>query len=268
LNLRDKKLWIFDVDNTLIRDVEHPIPFDDALKLWNALQEKGYELAILTNVGRLSSRQVNNALSKAGFKIPIERVFTAGAAAAAYVHNRSPGARCFVIGEGGAQEDFVARGLDVTNNPPIDFVAVGADRGMSFKELNFAAKMVKEGASLICISGSRDYPGVYLGSEDTFIGERSIVAAIEHATGVEAIVVGKPLPEIVVETINALGHKVSEAVMIGDNPKSDIAGGNAAGITTILVQRDPNNIVTFESGDLDTTPTVTVTALDEIIPRI
>jgi len=268
MNLREKKLWVFDVDNTLIQDVEHPIPFDDALKLWASLSEKGYELAILTNVGRLSSRQVNQALSQAGFKIPVERVFTAGAAAAAYIHNRSPGARCFVIGEGGAQEDFVARGLDVTNNPPIDFVAVGADRGMTFKELNFATKMVKEGAPIICISGSRDYPGKYLGSEDTFIGERSIVAAIEHATGAEAVVVGKPLPEIFVETVKALGHDISAAVMIGDNTKSDVAGGNAAGMTTILVQRDPDNIVAFDAGDLDTTPTLTVEALDELISMI
>jgi HAD superfamily hydrolase (TIGR01450 family) len=268
MNLRDKKLWVFDVDNTLIQDVDHPTPFDDALKLWNALLEKGYELAILTNVGRLSSRQVNHALSKAGFEIPVERVFSAGAAAAAYVHNRSPGARCFVIGEGGAQEDFIARGLDVTNNPPIDYVAVGADRGMTFEELNFATKMVKDGAPIICISGSRDYPGIYLGSENTFIGERSIVAAIEHATGAEAVVVGKPLPEILVETVRALGHDVSDAVMIGDNPKSDIAGGNAAGMTTILVQRNPDNIVAFESGDLDITPTITIESLDEIISKI
>ena len=268
MNLREKKLWVFDVDNTLIQDVEHPHAFEDAVKLWNALVEKGYELAILTNVGRLSSRQVNQALKMAGYIIPVERVFTAGAAAAAYVHNRKPGARCFVIGEGGAQEDFVARGLDVANNPPIDYVAVGADRGMTFEELNFATKMVKDGAPLICISGSRDYPGIYLGSEDTYIGERSIVAAIEHATGAEAVVVGKPLPEILVETVKALGHEVSNAVMIGDNPKSDIAGGNAAGMTTILIHRDPDNIVAFESGDLDTTPTVTVNSLEEIISKI
>jgi HAD superfamily hydrolase (TIGR01450 family) len=268
MNLQDKKLWIFDVDNTLIIDVEHPTPFEDAMMLWNALMKKGYELAVLTNVGRLSSRQVNNALSQAGFNISPERVFTASAAAAAYIQNRSPGARCFVIGEGGAQEDFVTRGLDVSNNPPIDFVAVGADRGMTFEELNFAVKMVKAGASLICISGSRDYPGVYLGNEDTFIGERSIVVAIEHATGVEAIVIGKPLPEILIETVKALGHEVSDAVMIGDNPQSDIAGGNAAGMTTVLITRNPDDIVSFEAGELDTTPDLTVDALDELISKI
>ncbi|MHA2359290.1 MAG: HAD-IIA family hydrolase [Candidatus Thorarchaeota archaeon] len=268
MNLGEKKLWIFDVDNTLIHDVEHPTPFKDALALWKALEKKGVDLAILTNVGRLSSRQVNQSLESAGFIVPLEKVFTAGAATAAYVHNRSPGARCFVIGEGGAQEDFVARGLDVTNNPPIDYVAIGADRGMTFSELNFATKSVKKGAKLLCISGSRDYPGIYLGDEDTFIGERSIVAAIEHATGAESVTVGKPLPEIVLETAKALGFKVEDAVMVGDNPKSDIAGGNAAGMTTILVHRDPNNIVAFESGDLDIKPSLSVQSLEEVIPML
>ena len=109
MDLSKKSLWVFDVDNTMILDVEHPTPFDDALKLWNALEKKGVTLSILTNVGRLSSRQVHQAVEKAGFHLPLENVYTAGAAAAAYVHNRSPGARCFVIGEGGVQEDFIAR---------------------------------------------------------------------------------------------------------------------------------------------------------------
>ncbi|MFW9767708.1 MAG: HAD-IIA family hydrolase [Candidatus Thorarchaeota archaeon] len=268
MNLGEKKLWIFDVDNTLIHDVEHPTPFDDAVSLWNALEKKGVEIAILTNVGRLSARQVNQSLETAGFNVPTEKVFTAGAATAAYIHNRKPGARCFVIGEGGAQEDFVARGLDVSNNPPIEYVAVGADRGMTFKELNFATKMVKEGATLLCISGSRDYPGVYLGDEDTYIGERSIVAAIEHATGVQSVVVGKPLPEIVVETVKALGFEVEDAVLVGDNPASDIAGGNAARLTTILIHRDPDNIVSFDSGDLDTKPDITVQSLEDVIEML
>ncbi len=265
MKLAEKKLWIFDVDNTLVLDIEHPKPFDDALRLWRFLEKRDVTLAILTNVGRLSSRQVHLVIDKAGFQIPIEQVFTAGAAAAAYVHNRKSGARCFVIGEGGAQEDFVARGLDVTNNPPVDFVAVGADRGMTFDELNFATKMVKQGAGLICISGSRDYPGIYLGNEDVYIGERSIVAAIEHSTGAEAVVVGKPLPEIVTETVKVLGFEINDAVIIGDNPNSDVAGGNAAGLTTILVQRDPEDIIAYESGDMDTTPSISVNSLEEVI---
>ncbi|UCH04987.1 MAG: HAD hydrolase-like protein [Candidatus Thorarchaeota archaeon] len=265
MELSEKSLWVFDVDNTLVLDVEHPKVFPDALNLWNHLESLGKTNAILTNVGRLSSRQIHNVLSKAGFETTIERTFSAGAAAAAHVHNRAPGANCFVISEGGATEDFVLRGLNVTNNPPVEFVAVAADRGLTFQELNFATKMVKEGAALICISGSWDYRGVYLGAEDVYIGERSITAAIEHATGAEAVVVGKPLPEIFIETVKVLGFEIEDSVMIGDNPDSDIAGGNAAGMTTVLVDRGRDNVTEFDSKGLDREPDISVSSLDEII---
>ncbi|MFX1415938.1 MAG: HAD-IIA family hydrolase [Promethearchaeota archaeon] len=265
MELNEKSLWMFDVDNTLVLDVENPKVFPDAMNLWKHLESMGKTNAILTNVGRLSSRQINNVLSEAGFDTVTDRTFSAGAAAAAYVHNRSPGANCFVISEGGATEDFVARGLNVTNNPPIEYVAVAADRGLTFQELNFATKMVKEGAALICISGSWDYRGVYLGVEDVYIGERSIAAAIEHATGVNAVVVGKPMPEIFIETVKVLGFDVEDSVMIGDNLDSDIAGAKAAGMTTILVDRGLDNVVEFDSNGLEREPDFSVSSLDEII---
>lgn len=56
MDLSSKKLWIFDVDNTLIKDVEHPDPFPDALHLCTALEAKNKTIALLTNVGRLSLR--------------------------------------------------------------------------------------------------------------------------------------------------------------------------------------------------------------------
>ncbi len=267
MSLSSKKLWIFDVDNTLIRDVEHPIPFEDAIALWNHLLDTDRTVAVLTNVGRLSANTIHRVVSKAGFKIALENTFSAGAAAAAYVFNRNPNARCFVISEGGATEDFISKGLAVVNNPPVDYVAIGADRGLTYQRLNFATKMVREGAKLICISGSRDFPGIYLGKEDLFIGERSITAAIEDATGVECIVVGKPLPEIVEETVKTLGYRADESVIVGDNPASDIAGGRAAGLTTILIQR-PDNIVEFDAGDMDKTPHYIVNSLEEIIPQL
>ena len=261
-------VWLFDVDNTLIRDIEHPEPFEDALALVGELKARGKDLAILTNVGRLSARQVQRTLHNVGLHFEEDRVFTAGAAAAAYVRNRNPEARCFVISEGGARDDFVARGLEVTSNPPVDFVAVGADRGMTFQELNFAAKMVAQGADLICISGSRSYPGVYLGTEDIYMGELSIVRAIEDATGKNAVIVGKPLPEIFAEVARSLGVQPRDVVMVGDNPNSDVAGARATGMTTVLVKRDPDNIVQFEAQGLDNTPHLIVEDLREIIPML
>jgi putative hydrolase of the HAD superfamily len=80
--------------------------------------------------------------------------------------------------------------------------------------------------------------------------------------------VGKPIPEILVETVKVLNQKPSDAVLVGDNPNSDIAGGNAAGLTTVLVKRNPDDIVAYESGDMNTTPSVTVDSLDELVSQI
>ncbi|MEM2141695.1 MAG: HAD-IIA family hydrolase [Candidatus Thorarchaeota archaeon] len=264
-SLREGRLWLFDVDNTLIRDVEHPDAFPDALVFVRALLEGGRRVAALTNVGRLSSRQVHHTLTSAGFSLEPSSVFTAGSAAASYIRSRSPHARCFLISEGGATEDFIVAGLNVVNNPPIDYVAVGADRGLTFEKLNFAARMVAEGAQLICISGSKSYPGGYLGHEGLFMGEASIVAAIEHSTGRKAITVGKPMPEIFVECARSLGHAPQECVMVGDNPNSDVAGGRAAGMMTVLVDRGNDNIVEFDSRGLDRTPDLVVRTLDEVL---
>jgi HAD superfamily hydrolase (TIGR01450 family) len=267
MDLKQRKLWIFDVDNTLVHNVEQPTPFPDALLLWNHLIETGHSVAALTNVGRLSARTIHSVMTAAGFRIELDNIFTAGAAAAAYIYNRNPSARCFVISEGGAIEDFVAKGLTVVNNPPVDYVAVGADRGLTYPRLNFAAKMVHAGAKLICISGSRDYPGVYLGVDDVYLGERSVVAAIEDATGVKSVIVGKPLPEILTEAVKFLGFSPVDSVMVGDTPSSDVAGGRAAGVLTVLVRR-PNNIVPFDAGDLDQTPDIAVDSLNEIISML
>jgi NagD protein len=268
MDLNNKTLWLFDVDNTLIRDVDHPDPFPDAIHLWEALERKKKTIAILTNVGRLSARQIHAVVTSTGFRVDADKTFSAGAVAADYIKNRSPRARCFVISEGGALEDFTARGLNVTNNPPVDFVAVAADRNLTFQRLNFATKMVMSGAALICISGSRDYPGVYLGQKDVYIGERSIVAAIEDATGKKALIIGKPRSEIFTETVRTLGFGVPDAVMVGDNPASDVAGGKAAGLTTILVKRSPDKSEPYDAGSLDTTADIAVDSLDEIINRI
>jgi 4-nitrophenyl phosphatase len=265
MELKEKPLWIFDIDNTLVKEIETPEVFPYAISFCEFLETQGKTLAILTNVGRLSARQINDYMKGVGFNFDLEKTFTAGSATAAYIFSRTPNARCFIISEGGSREDFISRGLNVVNNPPVDIVAVGADRGLTFQELNFATKMVHKGAELVCICGSRDYSGVYLGQEDIFIGELSITAAIEHATGVKATVIGKPLPEIFLQIVKTLGFKPDDAVMLGDNLTTDIAGGNVAGLTTVFVNREDAGVVEYDSGGLDKNPDVSVDSLDELI---
>lgn len=50
--------------------------------------------------------------------------------------------------------------------------------------------------------------------------------------------IGKPSPTLFARACAALGVEASDAVMIGDNPQTDIEGAALAGIPAILIGQD------------------------------
>src|SRR5437764_15232744 len=65
-------------------------------------------------------------------------------------------------------------------------------------------------------------------------GTGSIVAAVEVGGGTRAIAVGKPEPAIF-DVARSLLAGCRRIAIVGDNLDADIAGGNRAGLTTVLV---------------------------------
>jgi len=70
---------------------------------------------------------------------------------------------------------------------------------------------------------------------------------------------------------NDNGVQIGNCYMIGDNPKSDIAGGNLKGMTTILVRTgvfDPNSETSVNENDKDNPATHVVEDFKEAINLI
>jgi 4-nitrophenyl phosphatase len=61
------------------------------------------------------------------------------------------------------------------------------------------------------------------------------LSVIITATGVQPITIGKPGPILFQEALRRLGSTKENTAMVGDRLNTDIAGGNAAGLYTILV---------------------------------
>ena len=61
-------------------------------------------------------------------------------------------------------------------------------------------------------------------------------AALEYATEKDAKVVGKPAAEFFQTTLNDIGCKIEEAIMIGDDIVSDVGGAQRCGIQGVLVR--------------------------------
>lgn len=62
------------------------------------------------------------------------------------------------------------------------------------------------------------------------------VVALEYATGQNAIVLGKPAPEFFLAALDTLDASPDQAVMVGDDLRGDVEGGQNAGLRGVLVR--------------------------------
>lgn len=72
------------------------------------------------------------------------------------------------------------------------------------------------------------------------------VVALEHATGAEARVLGKPAVPFFQTALDMVGEKASQTVMVGDDIHGDVEGAQKAGLRGVLVKTGK-----FQPGDLE-----------------
>lgn len=92
-------------------------------------------------------------------------------------------------------------------------------------------RWIREGATFILTN-----PDLQLPSHDGLTpGAGTIGAAIEAASQVKPIVIGKPSSVLMNYALNRLNIRADEALVVGDNMLTDIAAGAAAGCKTALI---------------------------------
>jgi HAD superfamily hydrolase (TIGR01458 family) len=62
------------------------------------------------------------------------------------------------------------------------------------------------------------------------------VKALEHASGAQAVVLGKPAPEFFEAALARVGCAAAEAVLIGDDIVGDVQGAQRADLAGVLVR--------------------------------
>ena len=116
--------------------------------------------------------------------------------------------------------------------------------GWNFKTLNRAFRLLMNNpdTKLIALGMTR-----YWRAEDGLrLDAAPFVKALEHASGREAIVLGKPSKEFYSSALDRLGCDASETIMIGDDIRGDIEASQSAGIRGLLVKTGK-----FQQTDLD-----------------
>jgi 4-nitrophenyl phosphatase len=90
-------------------------------------------------------------------------------------------------------------------------------------------------------------------------GAGSILKAIETASGVSPMIIGKPEPDLVTMALSILGTDPASTYMLGDQIMTDIMAGHKAGLPTILVRTG-----VVEKGPFPIRPTFDIETLASI----
>ncbi len=210
-----------------------------------ALLAAGKELVFVTNNPARPPRRYAERLQGMGVEVGAERIVTAGMVTARLAGEAAAGGGAFVIGESPLKEMVAAAGASVLEGEAgseARVVVVSGHRGFDYAELLTAKRALDAGAALVATSHDPTMP--MPGGE--WPGTGSILAAVETASGRTAEIGGKPehhLFEMALDLIR--GSKGTDGVqkeprdgrvaMVGDRISSDIAGGRAAGLATVLV---------------------------------
>ncbi|MBH59223.1 MAG: hypothetical protein CMO19_02250 [Thaumarchaeota archaeon] len=238
-NLLSKRVFLLDIEGVLCESIDNEIPLSFVKEFISSLRSLNIKIAIVTNISRNPKSIVFDKLQSMGISIKSHELYTSSSTTVSIIKDNYTDPRCFVISEWGLKKDLEDSGVYVSNNDA-NIVVVGANRNLTYRELNHAMRLVLNGAELICSGTTQFFKGTHNSETGYFIGESAIAQAISHATGKPIRYIGKPFPEIFNQVLSDFNVNANETVMIGDTLNSDIRGANLLGITSILTTNDRN----------------------------
>ncbi|MBC7218336.1 MAG: HAD-IIA family hydrolase [Candidatus Caldatribacterium sp.] len=229
--LRRIRNFVVDLDGVVYL-LNTPIP--DNVEFLHLARLRGFRIAFLTNNTFLPREGYVAKLRSMGVEAEVDEIFSSAFVTAGYLRQEKPKARVYAIGERGLKEELKRAGLQVLprfSPKGADFVVVGLDRRFTFQKMKTALDFLRQGARLVGTNPDPTYP-----TETGVIpGAGAILASLERASGCTARVIGKPSPEILRFTLNALGFRPEETAIVGDRIDTDVLLGKNCGVSTILV---------------------------------
>ena len=237
-SIHDLRAFIVDMDGVLW---EGRRPMQGLVDFFQTLRERRIKFVLATNNATKTPEQYVSKLAGMGVTVAREEILTSAQAAALYLRQSldrdlrqsANGTKVFAIGEDGVRQALAETGFTLTGLYEVDaqFVVCGMDRGLSWDKLATATLNIRAGARFIGTNPDATFPT----ERGITHGNGAVLAAIQAATGVAPIIIGKPEPNMYQLAMTRLGVAPAETAAIGDRLETDILGAVRAGIRSVLV---------------------------------
>ncbi|MCF7549657.1 HAD-IIA family hydrolase [Pseudonocardia sp. WMMC193] len=215
-----------DLDGTLYAGKE-AVP--GAVAAVRAAAERGVRTAYVTNNASRRPADVAAHLVELGYPATTEDVRTSSQAGAAMLAAQLPaGAKVLVLGTDALVDEVALRGLTPVREAAGAVAVVhGHSPDTGWRQLAEATLAIRNGAVWVATNVDPTLPT----ERGPMPGNGSMVRVVQTATGMDPQVAGKPAPALILQA-----HRDGErSLVVGDRLDTDIEGGNAAGLPTLLV---------------------------------
>jgi HAD superfamily hydrolase (TIGR01450 family) len=221
----------------------------------------GKQIVFVTNNPTKRPAEYSERLAGMGVEVSAEQIVTAGIVAARLAAEAAPaGSPALVLGFEPLQELVADAGLRpikvLEQAPEAKVVVVSGYRDLTYAHLLATKRALDAGAALVGTSHDATMP--MPGGE--WPGTGAILAAVEVASGKKAEIAGKPERHLFELALSRIPD-AKRVAMIGDRLSSDIAGGAAAGLDTILVESGTHE----DPASAGVEPTLTVADLAALV---
>lgn len=230
------RAWCFDLDGTLYQG-DAAVP--GAVETLSRLRRAGIPFRCVSNTTSRSRRGLRDRLARYGLEVAEDEIFTATRAGASWL----AAAGCTRVAPfvpTAALDDLA--GFTLTGGSSgtpasgsVDAIVLG-DLGGRWTAalLQEAFGHLMDGARFVALSRDRYWHD----GQGLTMDCGAYVAALEYATGFEAVLAGKPSAEFYRQVLASLGDGISaaEVIMVGDDIISDVGGAQGAGLRGWLVR--------------------------------
>jgi 4-nitrophenyl phosphatase len=226
------KALILDMDGVIWRS---DTPIGDLSGIFKRIEERGIKYVFATNNGTKTPDQYVATLAKLGVNVDASQVVTSALGVAHMLSQKFPrGSKAFMIGEDGIRMALQEKGFEVLSTEQAQeaqFFVIGIDRQINFEKMREATLLVRRGIPFYATNPDKTFPT----PRGEIPGAGAWISVITTATNVEPTFAGKPFPYLMELSLERLGTRKEETLVVGDRLETDIAAGQSVGCPTALV---------------------------------